>query len=564
MKTAIFILTISILMEYGCAQNNPQKCDGQILKNTFSKDDPHALNFYRQYSSFTDPGEYKYLYKNLPDSLPELCSLIKSQFIHPFAELPQYREQIPKERWNETLKYPTVKSILKGLVSYDSRGLVKDRKPENRLVLACRENAILLASILKYRGIPARVRGGYATYLIPDFHTNHAICEVWNEHDRRWMLVDPSTGMIDFSRDKFDFGNDAWLKMQNKEIDPNLFGMPGQHPGVLSINAIVCTDLAFVLGTEYTIYQYAPLLDYLFKNNIQLTTEQIKILSRISELMKSLDAENLSKLQDIYNNTPQIQITKSFEPDLKKSENSENNTKAKNTSINKQDVEFVNIPGGTFMMGSPVTEQGRKDDEIQHQVTLSAFKMSKFPITFEQYDLFCDATGRTKPYGREQGNLPVTRITWYDAAAFAEWMGCRLPTEAEFEYAARAKTTTPFYTGDCLTSEQANFNGEEPYTNCAKSEDRNKAMPVGSFPPNAFGLYDMHGNILQWCNDWYGEYEVDKKINPKGSEKGANKIIRGGGWHNAAWECRSAYRGGVGLYPGTRGTGIGFRIVKDK
>jgi formylglycine-generating enzyme required for sulfatase activity len=539
---------ISILMEFNCAQNNSQKFDGQILKNTFSKDDTQALNFYRQYSSFTDPGEYKYLYKNLPDSLPELCSLVRSQFIHPYEELPKYREQIPKERWDEMLKYPTVKSILKGLVSYDSRGLVKDRKPENQLVLACRENAILLASILKYRGIPARVRGGYATYLIPDFHTNHAICEVWNENDRRWMLVDPSTGMIDFSRDKFDFGNDAWLKMQKKEIDPNLFGMPGQHPGALSIIAIVCTDLAFILGTEYTIYQYAPILDYAFQNNSQLTSKHIETLNTISELMKSLDADNLSKLQDIYNNTPEIQITKTFKFDTK---TSENNTEAKNTSINKQDVEFVDIPGGTFMMGSPVTEQGRKDDEIQHQVTLSAFKMSKYPITFEQYDLFCDATGRDKPGASVRGKNPVSRVTWYDAAAYAEWMRCRLPTEAEWEYAARANTTTPFSTGDCLTSDQANFDGSRP-------------LPVGSFPPNAFGSYDMHGNIWEWTNDWYGEYNVNEKINPKGPEKGANKIIRGGGWRNAAWECRSAYRGGAGLYPGTRGTGIGFRIVKDK
>jgi formylglycine-generating enzyme required for sulfatase activity len=355
--------------------------------------------------------------------------------------------------------------------------------------------------------------------------------------------------------------------MQKKEIDPNLFGMPGQHTGVLSIISILCTDLSFILGTEYTIYQYAPILDYAFKNNNQLTTEQIEILNRISELMKSSDAKNLLKLQDIYNNIPQIQITKTFEPDLKKSENSGNsgnNPKANNTSINKPNIEFVDIPGGTFIMGSPVTEQGRKDDEIQHQVTLSAFKMSKYPVTFEQYDLFSDATGRTKLWGGEQRNLPVARVTWYDAAAFAEWAGCRLPTESEFEYAARAKTTTPFYTGDCLTSEQANFNGTEPYANCAKSEDRNKSLPVGSFPPNAFGLYDMHGNILQWTKDWYGEYNVNEKINPKGPEKGANKIIRGGGWHNAAGECRSAYRGGTGLYPGTRGTGVGFRIVKDK
>lgn len=142
-------------------------------------------------------------------------------------------------------------------------------------------------------------------------------------------------------------------------------------------------------------------------------------------------------------------------------------------------------------------------------------------------------------------------------------MSCRLPTEAEFEYAARANTTTPFYTGDCLTSEQANFNGKEPYTNCKKSETKGKPLPVGSFPPNAFGLYDMHGNIWQWTNDWYGEYNVDNKLNPKGPDTGTLKVDRGGGFYDPAWRCRSACRGD-GTPPVNRGTGISFRIVKDK
>ena len=275
--------------------------------------DSSVLDHFRKYSSFTDPGEYEYLYEKLPDSLPELCSLIKSQFIHPYIELPRYRERIPRERWNESLRYPTVKSILEGLVSYDSRGLVRDRKLEDRLVLGCRHNAIFLASILKYRGIPARVRYGHATYLIPDFHTSHTICEIWNEDEKRWMLVDPSTDRIDVSSDEFDLSNEAWLKMQRKEIDPKLFGIPGRYTGLVSIAGKVCPDLASILGNEYTIYQYAPILDYAFKNNNQLTSEHIEILNRISELMKSIDAENLSKLQEIYNRNPQIQITKTFD-----------------------------------------------------------------------------------------------------------------------------------------------------------------------------------------------------------------------------------------------------------
>jgi formylglycine-generating enzyme required for sulfatase activity len=216
------------------------------------------------------------------------------------------------------------------------------------------------------------------------------------------------------------------------------------------------------------------------------------------------------------------------------------------------------------MMGSPKDEKERKDDEVQHKVTLSSFKMSKYCITLEQYDAFCEATGSYKPWGRKRGNMPASQVTWNDADAFAKWMGCRLPTEAEWEYAARANTTTPFYTGDCLTSDQANFNGEEPYINCKESEYRNKPLPVGSFPPNAFGLYDMNGNLMQWTNDWYGKYNVNDTLNPKGPVTGSNKVYRGGGYRDEAWKCRSAYRGENGLYPGTRGSGIGFRIVKDQ
>ena len=327
MKNIVFIILISIFMEFSWAQDSPHKSDGQKLKNITVKNDTELLDFYRQYSSFTDPGEYAYLYKNLPDSLPELCNLIRSQFIHPYGELNKYREQIPKERWNEMFSYPSVKTILEGLLSYDSSGIVNNRKPEDRLVLICRHNSILLVSILKSRGIPARVRYGHATYIIPDFHTSHAICEVWNDNEKRWMLVDPSMDMVDFSQDKFDFSNDAWLQLQKGEIDPNLYGIPHRYSGMGSIVAKLCGDLASLLGTEHTITHYAPVLDFAFEEDKQLTAENIETLNRISELMKSIDANNLSNLQEIYNNTPEIQLTKSIES---VSTNSGNSTKPKN------------------------------------------------------------------------------------------------------------------------------------------------------------------------------------------------------------------------------------------
>lgn len=314
MKKTIIILMISMLTITGCIAQQTQESSPIKLDDV----DISVLNFYLQFSKFTDPGEYAYLYKNLPDSLPELCRLIKSQIIHPYGELQKYREQIPKERWNEYMGYPSVKSILEGLVFHDSSGLVNERKPEDRLILGCNQNAILLASILKHRGIPARVRGGHATYLMPGFHISHTICEVWNESDMRWMLVDPSMDMIDFSREKFDFSNELWLKMQNGEINPKLYGIPGRYAGLVSILGKVCTDLAFILGTEYPIYQYAPILDYAFDEDKQLSVEHIETLNKICELMKSLDTENLLKLKEIYNNKPEIQTSKTFDLDKAK------------------------------------------------------------------------------------------------------------------------------------------------------------------------------------------------------------------------------------------------------
>jgi sulfatase modifying factor 1 len=374
------------------------------------------------------------------------------------------------------------------------------------------------------------------------------------------MLVDPSADMVDFSYDNFDFSNDVWLKMQNKEIDPKLYGMVGQYTGLPMITGALCHDLSSILGTEYPHFHYAPIVEQTFINEGQLSDEQIRLLNRISNMMTSINTKSISELKDISNNNSQIQITKSFEP---VTTNTKNNTIIRDSSKNKPIIEFVDIPAGTFIMGSPDDEVGRVDDEIQHEVTLSTFKISKYTITFEQYDLFCEATGRSKPRAFARGNYPVSQVTWYDAAAFAEWMGCRLPTEAEWEYAARVNTTTPFYTGYCMTSEQANFKGNEPYANCDKSENSGKPSPVGSFLPNAFGLYDMHGNIWEWCSDWYGEYDVNDKMNPKGPDTGTRKVDRGGAWYDPAWRCRSAYRAG-GDPPNSRGTGISFRIVKDE
>ena len=234
------------------------------------------------------------------------------------------------------------------------------------------------------------------------------------------------------------------------------------------------------------------------------------------------------------------------------------------SSQNKPAIEWIDIPAGSFIMGSPAAEFDRNEYEIQHQVTLNAFRMSKYEITFAQYDSFCEATGRKKPddNGWGRGNLPVFNVSWYDAEALARWMGCRLPTEAEWEYACRAGTTTPFHTGDNITTDQANYNGNFPYKNNPKGVYREKTTPVGSFAPNAFGLYDMHGNVWEWVSDWYDSYNPASLINPAGPVQGKYKVYRGGGWNLIAQFCRSARR--RYFEPERKFNYMGFRIVMQK
>jgi formylglycine-generating enzyme required for sulfatase activity len=212
-------------------------------------------------------------------------------------------------------------------------------------------------------------------------------------------------------------------------------------------------------------------------------------------------------------------------------------------------------------MGSPINEIDRSDDETQHKVILNAFRMSKYAITFEQYDAYCDTIGKMKPNdeGWGRGKRPVINVSWEDANSFAQSIGCRLPTEAEWEYACRAGTTTPFNTGNKLTATQANYYLEGDY--------RQQTLPVGSYNANAFGLYDMHGNVWEWCSDWLNDYSTTIEQNPQGPSSGTIRSRRGGCWSSGAIYCRSANRLPfiLSIPPQDyRDHSTGFRIVSDE
>jgi formylglycine-generating enzyme required for sulfatase activity len=211
------------------------------------------------------------------------------------------------------------------------------------------------------------------------------------------------------------------------------------------------------------------------------------------------------------------------------------------------------IPAGTFTMGSPESEAGRGEDEgPQHEVTLTqAFYCGKFEVTQGQWEQVC---GSNPSYFQNAGlDAPVEQVSWDDCRVFLKKL-CevegvpegtyRLLTEAEWEYACRAGTQTPFCYGTDLDSSMANFNGEYPYGARAEGVSRGMTTPVGSFHPNAWGLYDMHGNAWEWCQDWWGPYPSEPLTDPLGPASGDYRVLRGGGWDYDARGCRSAIRNG--------------------
>lgn len=227
----------------------------------------------------------------------------------------------------------------------------------------------------------------------------------------------------------------------------------------------------------------------------------------------------------------------------------------------------VFIPAGEFEMGSPVDELKRDNDEGQHHIKLTKpFYMGKCEVTQLQYR---EVMGENpSKFGGD--NLPVENVSWYDAARFLKKLSdktgkkFRLPTEAEWEYACRAGTTTAFNTGTTIDSDFANYEATTPYANGIIGKDLKCTNKVGSYPPNAFGLHDMHGNVWEWCSDFYDKdyYKVTPTVDPQGPQvNSGDKVMRGGAWNERPNKCRSADRNNRG--PKTNQPIIGFRVVMD-
>jgi len=226
------------------------------------------------------------------------------------------------------------------------------------------------------------------------------------------------------------------------------------------------------------------------------------------------------------------------------------------------DMTFAWIPPGTFLMGSPPEEAERVDNETQHRVTLThGFHLGIHPVTQAQWQ----AVMGDNPSNFKGNDRPVEQVSWDDCQAFCTKLGqlagkrFRLPTEAEWEYACRAGTTTPFYFGETIGTDQVNYDGNHTYGRGKKGVYRRQTTPVGSFPANAWGLFDMHGNVVEWCQDWYGPYSQGDIKDSRSINNGDFRVLHGGSWRSRPDWCRAAYRNRSA--PGDRFSFLGCRVV---
>jgi sulfatase modifying factor 1 len=240
---------------------------------------------------------------------------------------------------------------------------------------------------------------------------------------------------------------------------------------------------------------------------------------------------------------------------------------------NSLGMEFVLIPSGTFIMGSPQDEPYRQKREVQHPVTISKpFYMQTTEVTLKQWW----AIMGKRFFGRRKGtdNMPVTRVSWYDCMHFIKKLNAqkdgvyRLPTEAEWEYACRSGSTTAYNWGETIDCSKAMYSNNIKKSGECLDHVRSRGLaidgpaPVKSYPPNDWGLYDMHGNVWEWCHDWHGDYANDPVVDPRGPESGTKKIRRGGSWFGYGYLCRSANRNYS--HPASRYRTAGFRLVWNK
>jgi|GEM_PF-998061 len=295
-KCQIYISLIILALAtfaFACSNSN-KNLPGNSVKTI-----KEILKLYSKQTPFTDPDEFGYLYDDLPESVDRICNLIKKQLIHP-VEARQMKDVLPEGRDIEDGDFPTISAVLEELQNRDASGFTKNRQPEDRLVIACYHHALLLASILRDRGIPVRLRAGFARYFEKQANVRfgHVICQVWDKEEEQWISVDPDRNYTNVSSDQFEFPAEAWINFRNDEL-PEVTYTSSLTEGSQAILHILLLDHAFALADERN-YWHTPAFLFTDKFSFEnLEPGRIETFDRISNLLND-PVPNLNELQQLY------------------------------------------------------------------------------------------------------------------------------------------------------------------------------------------------------------------------------------------------------------------------
>jgi formylglycine-generating enzyme required for sulfatase activity len=397
------------------------------------------------------------------------------------------------------------------------------------------------------------------------------------------VFLDGIKGYADLNGDGYVTGSELGMHIQDKVVN---YTRGGQHPqygkinnprldkgdfvfrvagagpileepgkGSISIESNVDGAMVFLDGQELGLTPFADAKLSAGEHRIEVAKEGYEFYQRSIQIETGLSLRIYADLREVTPGTGQLSLDKESEAEKDK------------LFTNTIGMKFALISPGTFTMGSPQDEKERDSDERQHLVTLrKAFYIQTTEVTQDQWK---KVMGKNPSHFQNCGdNCPVEMVSWNDAQRFIRELNqiegtdkYRLPTEAEWEYTCRTGTTTTFYTGDCISTKQANYNGRQPLNRCPKGTYRKNPTVIGAFPPNPWGLYLMHGNVWEWCQDWYGEYPSHHVTDPGGASSGDTRVLRGGSWFSPAKDLRSACRGRYD--PNSCDDDIGFRLLRD-
>ena len=458
-------------------------------------------------------------------------------------------------------------------------GLIYPVRIEENSALATlgRNGTVCGATILKKIGVSGTLHGEAGW----DKVTEENLWPFPNETKIRELMretVNGVSGLYGFCAEGQTLSNYIWGYFGNTVPPFNVSASPGN--GKVTLTWDPPADVAIETITGFNVYELSGKTRKLVEGTVPKNTNYSKTIAGLHNgSTYEFAVTTIDKEKGESGVSYKVRVTpkKLFKMPARQGAHVEANKDEKSTEplklavtkefIKKRGMVFAFIPPGSFERGIVSDEEDKVNNTMPHKVTLTkGFYMQTTEVTQGQWKRIM---GKNPSFFKKCGDdCPVEQVSWMEVQQFIKRLNqlegtrkYRLPTEAEWEYACRAGTQTPFSFGECLTSQAANYNGEHPYFQCARGIYRKMPISAKNSPPNLWGLIGMHGNVWEWCQDWFGNYSPDTAVDPSGPPSGSLRVIRGGGWNSYAGACRSGNRSAN--EPTRRFANLGFRVARD-